>query len=47
MKLIMNLEEYNVMKEKRVKKMKLKDKFKYDDFEDISFFNKKKIKKNV
>ncbi|WP_107572203.1 hypothetical protein [Clostridioides difficile] len=47
MKPIMNLEEHNAMKEKRVKKMKLKDKPKYDDFEDISFSNKKKTKKNV
>ncbi|NAT83900.1 hypothetical protein, partial [Clostridioides difficile] len=31
--------------EKRVKKMKSKDKPKYDDFEDISFSNKKKLKK--
>lgn len=42
MKPIMNLEEHNAMKEKRVKKMKSKDKPKYDDFEDISFSNKKK-----
>ncbi|MBH8157894.1 hypothetical protein I6A90_17465 [Clostridioides difficile] len=47
MKPIMNLEEHNAMKEKRVKKMKSKDKTKYDDFEDISFSNKKKTKKNV
>ncbi|WP_207305985.1 hypothetical protein, partial [Clostridioides difficile] len=33
--------------EKRVKKMKSKDKPKYDYFEDISFSNKKKTKKNV
>lgn len=45
MKPIMNLEEHNAMKEKRVKKMKSKDKPKYDDFEDISFSNKKKTKK--
>lgn len=45
MKPIMNLEEHNAMKEKRVKKMKSKDKPKYDDFEDISFSNKKKLKK--
>ncbi|MDX5795136.1 hypothetical protein SIK60_15305 [Clostridioides difficile] len=47
MKPIMNLEEHNAMKEKRVKKMKSKEKLKYDDFEDISFSNKKKTKKNV
>ncbi|PBH93867.1 hypothetical protein [Clostridioides difficile] len=47
MKPIMNLEEHNAMQEKRVKKMKSKDKPKYDDFEDISFSNKKKTKKNV
>ena len=47
MKPIMNLEEHNAMKEKRVKKMKSKDKPKYDDFEDISFSNKTKTKKNV
>ena len=41
MKPIMNLEEHNAMKEKRVKKMKSKDKPKYDDFEDI----RKKLKK--
>ncbi|SHO33646.1 hypothetical protein 28519:28740 forward MW:9092 [Clostridioides difficile M120] len=45
MKPIMNLEEHNAMKEKRVKKMKSKDKPKYDDFEDISFSNRKKLKK--
>lgn len=45
MKPIMNLEEHNAMKEKRVKKMKSKDKPKYDDFEEISFSNKKKTKK--
>ena len=47
MKPIMNLEEHNAMKEKRVKKMKSTDKPKYDDFEDISISNKKKTKKNV
>ena len=47
MKPIMNLEEHNAMKEKRDKKMKSKDKPKYDHFEDISFSNKKKTKKNV
>lgn len=40
MKPIMNLEEHNAMKEKELK-MKSKDKPKYDDFEDISFSNKK------
>lgn len=47
MKPIMNLEEHNAMKEKRVKKMKSKDKPKYDDFDDISFSNKKKTKKTA
>lgn len=47
MKPIMNLEEHNAMKEKRVKKMKSKDKPKHDDFDDISFSNKKKTKKTT
>lgn len=48
MKSTMNLEEHNAMKQKRLKKIKSKDKSKYDDNEtldNLDLSSKKKTKK--
>ena len=45
MKASMNFEEHKAMKEKRIKKLKSKDKEKYiDDNNDLEIINKKKAK---
>lgn len=44
MKSAMNFEEHKAMKEKRIKKIKSKDKVKYDETDDMSVLLKKKNK---
>ncbi|MGL4797157.1 MAG: hypothetical protein ACRC1Y_03915 [Paraclostridium sp.] len=44
MKSAMNFEEHKAMKEKRIKKIKSKDKTKYDENDDMSILLKKKNK---
>ena len=44
MKSAMNFEEHRAMKEKRIKKIKSKDKSKYNEFDDMSVLLKKKNK---